>query len=84
MALKDIQQQVEESIQTGVSSLESFHKQLAESIFAELQKIEPIASPVAEFKEMHDKLISSCYDLLRSVNQQGGEIARSVIDKIET
>lgn len=81
MNLKEIQQQIEDSINSGASSLESLHKQLAESIFAELQKIDQIAGPVAELKETHDRLISSLYDLVRSVNQQGGEVARSAIEK---
>ncbi|MCS6984133.1 MAG: hypothetical protein NZM25_03255 [Leptospiraceae bacterium] len=81
--MKDFIQQVEDAIHGGVVSLESLHKQFSEAIFAELAKIEPIATQVAEFKENHDRLISGLYELVRNANKETAKFAKDLAEKWE-
>lgn len=81
MNLQEIQQQLEEGINSGSLTLEEMHKQVSAVPFDELAKIEPITDTVTSFRMMHDNAVSGFYELVRTVNRQAGETTRDFISK---
>lgn len=81
MDIREFQQQVEEQISNITNQIEEFHKNVAENSFEKLQGIDAISTQVDQFKEVHDDMVAKLYEMVRGVNERGGELARQILDR---
>ena len=71
---------VVESIDKGTTSIEEIQKSVVKFPFEMLEKVD-ISSRVTDVKERQEETTSKIYDMIRTVNQQFGEIVGSFLKK---
>ncbi len=81
--LKGLVQLVQETIENGASTVEEVHRSIANMPLEALKGIQQIEGPVSKVQEIQDRTIGGVYDTIRMVNMQVGEIAKSLLAKLE-
>lgn len=81
--LKQMQQDVETAVENGTNTAEMYHKQFADTALNTVVQFLPLGDAGQQIKNFQDQMISGFYDLVRTVNQKSGELARTLIDQIE-
>ena len=74
---------VQEAIDTGVTTVEDFHKLLADFPFKVLEGSELLRGPVKEVRRLQDQTIKAIYGLIRRVNQQVGRLASELLEGLD-
>jgi len=72
---------VVESVDKGFVSMEEVHSTIANLPFEMLEKVEPLAEATNNIQEIQEKTTHKVYDMIRSVNQQIGEIPETLWPK---
>lgn len=83
MDLKELQLEIEDSINNGTWLVENTHRDIANQIFEELRKIDLFSAGVDDVKDMHENAISSGYEFLRNLNTVSGQTLRDIIDQFQ-
>lgn len=81
--LKQMQQDVETAVENGTNTAEMYHKQFADTALNTVVQFLPLGDSGQQIKDFQDQMISGFYDAVRTVNQKGGELTRSVLGQIE-
>jgi MinD-like ATPase involved in chromosome partitioning or flagellar assembly len=79
--LKDL---VQTAIDKGASSVEEVHNKIANMPLNVLEKITPLETPAKEIKQIHEKTVGTVYDIIRTVNNEVGEIADALLSHVES
>ena len=81
--LKQMQQDVESAVENGTNTAEMYHKQFADTALNTVVQFLPLGEAGQQIKDFQDQMISGFYDGVRTVNQKGGELTRSVLDQLD-
>lgn len=82
MDIEGIQQQIEAGIDTGIGTMEEYHKNISDNVYSKLKEVEFIAPQVDTLRSVTDNAAGSVYGFARNVNEKSGSIARDVIGKL--
>lgn len=82
MNLREMQQQLENSISQSLDSLESMHRMAANSAFEQLGQIAPVAALVQSVRPLYENGATQVIEFGRTANRTGGDVARAVLDRI--
>jgi hypothetical protein len=74
---------VQEAIENGATTVEEVHRSIANMPLEALKSIDQIEGPISKVQEFQDRTIGGVYDTIRMVNMQVGEIAKSLLDKMD-
>ena len=81
--IKGLKDLVKEAIDKGATSTEEIHKSISNLPFEILTKIAPFSDAIENMKEIQRNTIGKVYDMIRTVNEQVGEIADNILKKKE-
>ncbi len=80
---KQMQQDVETAVENTTNTVEMYHKEFADTALNSLAQFLPLGDAGQQIKDFQDQMITGFYDAVRTVNQKGGELTRTVLDQIE-
>jgi hypothetical protein len=72
-----------QAIDTGVTTVEDWHKLLADLPFKVLEESELLRGPAKEVRRLQDQTIKAIYGLIRRVNQQVGRLAAELLEGLD-
>ncbi|RMF19664.1 MAG: hypothetical protein D6758_01425 [Gammaproteobacteria bacterium] len=83
--LKSIQEQVQETFEKALKSVEEQHRTLAAKPFELAEKLEEEAKgfSVKSLREMHDQALDTLYSSIRTWNKKVNDYAAELIAKVE-
>ncbi len=82
-SFKDIKDLVQEAIDKGATSVEEVHQAIASKPFELAEQMAPNILSAKSVEQLQRKTIGSVYDTIRQVNKTVGEIAETLLSKIE-
>lgn len=82
MKVREIQQQIESNVGLSIDSLETLHRTASSAAFEQIQNIAPIANVAQTVRPIYENAIASLFDISRTINRSGGDIARAALDRI--
>lgn len=82
MNLREMQQQLENSISQSLDSLEDMHRMAANTAFEQLGQIAPVAEIVQSVKPLYETGMAQAIEFGRTINRSGGDVARALLDRI--
>lgn len=71
---------IEQAVDDGATLVEQVHSSIASMPFDVLENIEPIRSPIAKMREVHDDAVANIYETIRLTNDRAGELARNLLN----
>lgn len=82
--LSDIRSLVQDAIDKGARSVEEVHQAIASKPFEVLEKVAPdLGGPAKSIGELQHKTIGNVYETIRKFNQTVGEVAESLLKKVD-
>ena len=82
MNAREIQQQIESNINLSIDSLETLHRSASSAAFEQIQNIAPLASMSQTVRPIYENAVASLFDISRTLNRNGGDIARAALDRV--
>jgi hypothetical protein len=82
MNFRENQQQIENQIADSLDSLESLHRMAVGSLFEQAGEIAPIASLAESVRPVYENGAAQIFELGRTLNRSGGDLTRSLLDRI--
>lgn len=84
--LKSYQEQIQESIDKGISTVEEQYKALMARPFELAEKVEAEARnlSVKALRERHDKAVDNLYDSLRAFNKKVNGYVAEILSKLDS
>ncbi len=84
MNLREMQQEFENSVSASIDSAEGIHRMAAAQVFEQLASVTALNALVGSVRPLYETGAAQAFELGRSLNRSGGEIARSVLDRTGT
>ncbi|HMI91056.1 MAG TPA: hypothetical protein VK509_06810 [Polyangiales bacterium] len=79
--LKDL---VRDAVEQGASAVERVHLATAHRPFSLLAQIPAISEPVRSMQQIHDTLVATTYQTVRTVTRAVGDVAELALDVVES
>jgi len=81
--IKGLKDLVKEAIDKGATSTEEIHKSISNLPFEILTKVAPFSDTIENMKKVQTNTLGKMYDMIRTVNEQVGEYADSLLKEKE-
>jgi hypothetical protein len=82
--LKEMKDRLQQAIDTGTTSVEKVHQEIAHKPIQVLEQIAPNLPLTKTVADVQKKIIGSVYEAIRGVNKAAGDLADEVLEKFST
>ncbi len=81
MNFREKQAQIEGNVASAIDSAEQAHQIFAAQVFEQLSGVAPVAEIVGSVRPLYESGVAQLFELGRTANRSGGELARTLLDR---
>jgi len=82
MDLREVQQNIENSIAEALDSAESTHRMAAASLFDNASQATSLNGIIGNIRPLYENGATQLFEFGRDLNRQAGNVARTLLEKI--